>query len=321
VFMWNRAFVIPGVLLALTIRAPEYVWPESLYSFESTVAQEAPQTSGNNVPAVPSGVAYVSVLDNHDQPIVDLKEQEFRLFVDKVERKIVSASPAVNEPLTIGFFFDISGSRREDTHVTEETKLASSFVHSIWRDGDSAFLVGFSQKPIAVVQPTRSLEQFDEGLEQIPGGFWGPTALYDALCVATPEKLNGVPGRKIYVVLSDFEDNSSRNKLENVVAIARKSQIAIFPVILSAGFGGGYSKKSEKRARETAQKIAGATGGEVLIPESPKQLASIFARIGNDIHAAYRITYTPSSFPEDSHKKQLRIETTRQDTKLLFARD
>jgi len=281
----------------------------------------AVHSQGTNVPAVPTGVAYVSVFDDHDQPIADVKEQEFRLFEDKVERKIVSISPATNDPLTIGVFFDVSGSRRSDTHVVEETKLTSSFLHSIWRDGDSAFLVGFSRKPIIVVQPSQSLEQFDEGLEQIPGGFWGPTALYDALCVATPEKLDAVSGRKVYVVLSDFQDNSSRNRIENVLAVARKNQVAIFPVILSVGFGGGDSPKDEKRARETAQEIARATGGEVLVPESPKQLSAIFTRIGNEIDTAYRITYAPSSFPGGSHKRKLRIETVRQHTKLLFARD
>ena len=48
------------------------------------------------------------------------------------EQKIKSLSPAANEPLTIGLFFDVSGSRHTDTHVTDETRLTSELVHSIW---------------------------------------------------------------------------------------------------------------------------------------------------------------------------------------------
>jgi len=148
--------------------------------------------------------------------------------------------------------------------------------------------VGFGQRVVVVTQPRHEPEEIDEGLKQIPGGYWGSTALYDALClVLKPEKLADIPGRKVYVVLSDFADNASRHSAKDVLDVARRGGVSIFPVILSAGFGGGYSKRNEKRSSEQAHKIADETGGEVLIPESQKQLALNFQRLASDLQSAY----------------------------------
>jgi len=261
-------------------------------------------------------------LDKNGRPVTDLKPEELRLVENKVEQKTISLSPAAREPLTIGLFFDISGSRRADKSIDEETRLASEFLHSIWREGDTAFVVAFSNEMHVAAQPTQKLEDVDEGLRKIPqAAFWGPTALYDALCmVLTPEKLAGIPGRKVYVVFSDFEDNSSRNKAENVLDVARKGGVSIFPVILSEGFGGGYSKRIEKRSREQALKIADESGGEVLIPESRKQLGQIFQRLTADLQSAYRITYLPSSPVSQDKRKhgKLQLQSTRAGVKLLY---
>jgi hypothetical protein len=134
-----------------------------------------------------------------------------------------------------------------------------------------------------------------------------------------PEKLTGHPGRKVYVVFNDFEDNASRNTGERVLEVAREAGVAIFPVILSEGFG-SQSKKAEKRGRDQAQRIANGTGGEVLIPVSHKQLAQVFQSLTADLQSAYRITYLPS--PPGSQDKgkrgKLKLQTTRAGVKLLY---
>lgn len=290
---------------------------------QAPVASSPSTTSPNDETAAPRlRVLNLIALDKNGRPVTDLKPEELRLVENKVEQKTISLSPAAREPLTIGLFFDISGSRRADKSIDEETRLASEFLHSIWREGDTAFVVAFSNEMHVAAQPTQKLEDVDEGLRKIPqAAFWGPTALYDALCmVLTPEKLAGIPGRKVYVVFSDFEDNSSRNKAENVLDVARKGGVSIFPVILSEGFGGGYSKRIEKRSREQALKIADESGGEVLIPESRKQLGQIFQRLTADLQSAYRITYLPSSPVSQDKRKhgKLQLQSTRAGVKLLY---
>ena len=256
-------------------------------------------------------------LDKDGRPVTDLRPEELLLFEDNSEQKIKSLSPAATEPLTIGLFFDVSGSRRSDTHVEDETRLTSEFLRAIWREGDAGFLMAFNDQALAVTQPTHKLEEIDKGFRQIletkPRG---STSLYDILCLVKPEHLNALPGRKVYVVFSDFEDNSSRNKAENVLDVARKGAVSIFPVILSEGLGGSHSKRS----REQAFKIADECGGEVLIPESHKQLGQVFQRLTADVQSAYRIRYLPSlPVSQDKDKGgKLKLQSTRVGVRLLY---
>jgi VWFA-related protein len=282
-----------------------------------------PPSDGNSPPGL--RVVDIFAVDKDGRLVPDLKAEEIRLFEDKAEQNIKSVSSAANEPLTVGIFFDISGSRRADKHVREEAKFMSELLHSIWHSGDTAFVAGFNNELRIAAQPSQKLEAIDEGLKKIEAArLWDSTALRDALCqVLKPEKLAGIPGRKVYIVLSDFEDNASRNKADCVLDVAHKGRVAIFPVVLSEGFAGQQSKKADKRGRKQAEEFANETGGEVLTPESHKQLAQVFQRLSADFQSAYQITYLPSS-PNSQYKGKpgkLKLQTTRAGVKLLYPKD
>ncbi len=315
-----RSIFVPlpllGFILAVFQVPGSQSLPLSVSAKEQAVSQTpAPADSSNET-------VYVIALGKDGRPITDLKAEEVRVIEDKVEQKVTTVSSAASEPLTIGFFFDISGSRHADRSIPDEAKLAGEFVRAIWHEGDTGFVLAFSDKVFAAMRATGNLEDIDNGLNKIPGGtYYGSTALYDALCTLDADRLNGMPGRKIYVVLSDFEDNSSKNRLKDVVKLAHAGKIAIFPVVLNEGFGGGYSKREEKRGKQTAQELADETGGAFLIPESPRELKAIFDWLTVATQATYRVSYASSSHTASSHKKNLRVETDRPQVRLLFAKN
>lgn len=295
--------------------------------FSLGLASGAAETAlDSNAPKTPSNISdepgvltlNLMALDKDGRAVTDLKTGELHLFVDKVEQKIQSLSPSANDGLTLGFFFDVSGSRRADSHVVEETHLASQLLRTVWHEGDTAFLVAFNDRAYLDVPPTRKLEEMDEGLKRIPSENRSSTSLYDALSYIEPYRLAGISGHKIFVIFSDFGDNSSRNRADRALEVARQNEISLFPVILGEGFGGS-DKRMDKRARVVAREFAEETGGEVLMPESPKQLAATFDRLANDLKAGYRITYTSSSTsPENKKKKKIQLETTRPHVKLIY---
>ena len=259
-------------------------------------------------------------LDKDGKPVTDLKPEEIHFFEGNVEQKIQSLSPGTSEPLTVGLFFDISASRRADSHIAEETHLVSTLLRAIWHDGDTAFLISFNDRPFVETPPTAKLEEIDEGLKKIPSDNRSSTSLYDAVCHVEREQLAATRGRKVYIVFSDFDDNSSRNRIEDVLAVARRANLSIFPVVLDRSFGKPSEKQFEKRARKAAQTIAEETGGEVLIPETGTQLPAIFQRLTADLQAGYQVVYTPSSASSPGSPKtgKIRMETTRPHVKLIY---
>jgi VWFA-related protein len=291
-----------------------------------TPAQQAPSALNASVdsstsPATPATFTLnLIALDKEGKPVTDLKPGELHFFEGNLEQKIESVSPAAAEPLTIGIFFDISASRRADKYVEQETKMVGELLRAIWHDGDTAFLISFNDRPFVETPPTLKLEEIDEGLKKIPSKNRSSTSLYDALCLLRPEKLTAIRGRKVYIVFSDFEDNSSRNRLENVLEVTRQGKLSIFPVVLDGEFTGSSSKQSVKRSRKAAQTIVEETGGEVLIPESGKQLPAIFQRLTADLQAGYRLVYVPSTTSPSGNGKagKTRIETTRAHVKLIY---
>jgi VWFA-related protein len=312
---WSRCYALNLLLFSsvITLKAA---------SAQSPATSTSPEAPANHpvVSAKPLTLDFIAI-DRDGKPVTDLKPEELHLSLNKMERKVEAVSPAASDSLTIGLFFDISGSRRNDRSIGEETRLAGELVHSLWHEGDTAFVLAFNNELYAMTQPTHKLDDINQGLQRVMDAtYYGSTSLYDALCLLKPEKLAAIPGRKVYVVFSDFEDNASRNKKENVFEVARQAKVSIFPIILGKSFIGSPSKKIEKHSRELAQAIANETGGEVLIPESRKQLPSIFQRLTAELQSAYRLTYFPSTASPNSHSKSGRIQiiTTREHVKLFY---
>ena len=279
----------------------------------ATVASSGPDT------AAPITLNFIA-LDKDGKPVTDLKPEEIHFFEGNVEQKIQSLSPGTSEPLTVGLFFDISASRRADSHIAEETHLVSTLLRAIWHDDDTAFLISFNDRPFVETPLTAKLEEIDEGLKKIPNDNRSSTSLYDAVCHVQPEKLAATRGRKVYVVFSDFDDNSSRNRIEDVLSVARRANLSIFPVVLDRSFGKPSDKQFEKRGRKAAQTIAEETGGEMLIPESGTQLPAVFQRLRADLEGGYQLVYTPFSTAPSGNSKtgKTRIETTRPHVKLIY---
>src|SRR5260370_39884311 len=100
---------------------------------DNTPATPSPSTSPQSDDNAASGLRGVDLiaLDKDGRPVIDLRPEEPHLTLNKVEQRIESLAPAASEPLTIGLFFDVSRSRIADTHVEDETRLASEFLRAI----------------------------------------------------------------------------------------------------------------------------------------------------------------------------------------------
>ncbi|MGI0086208.1 MAG: VWA domain-containing protein, partial [Nitrososphaerales archaeon] len=257
-------------------------------------------------------------IDHDGNPITGLRVEDLSLRISGQSRKIVSLSPAATQSLDIGIFFDISGSRRSDQLIPQEVQATSRFLESIWSPGDFGFAVAFGEIPVTLTKPTQYLQEIEEGLQKIPGATYrGSTAIYDALAsVHVTGKPSG-RGEKLFIVVGDFEDNSSHKSEDKTIETLRDEGIRIFPLLRMEN--DVYSSRYRHHANEIAKKFARSTGGDILVVSNQKDLDNAFRRITNELRSSYRLTYEP--LPNEGELKKIQIKSSRPNLELFFPHD
>jgi VWFA-related protein len=160
----------------------------------------------------------------------------------------------------------------------------------------------------------------------------GGTQLYDAIYLASNELMLKEQGRKAVILLSDGADRGSKESLNDAIDAAEKANLSVYTVYFkgeeghSGGFpgmgqggrgggypgmgGGGYpgggrrggqSPSSEPKidGKKIMEQIASRTGGVFFEAKKKDSFDEIYARIGEELHGQYLLTYTPDK-PTDN---------------------
>lgn len=165
-------------------------------------------------------VVPVSVLDANGQPVVGLKEKDFRIAEDTKTQEISQVSDAEKVPLEIALLFDISAST--DSMFKFEQETAAQFLKDVMRPEDRATIitVGAEEK---IIQARGSAEQSAIAIKSIQPTK-EQTAFYDSVGIAADYLQKNAPSgrRKVIVVISDGEDTNSAGILKAIWNAERK---------------------------------------------------------------------------------------------------
>jgi VWFA-related protein len=256
--------------------------------------------------------------DKDGLPIKDLRAEDLNLRANKQEHKILSLTPISDLPKAVGLILDASGSRRKDKLLSEETDFAADFLNSIWHPQDMGFVIEFADRAATVVKPTMDLGPIAAALKNFKMDaphFRGSTALFDALCFTQFAERQHERGEKIFLVISDFEDNSSHDNSYITLKALREEGIRIFVLLLRTDPDARNTHVSENTAKEFAQ----GTGGSIVVIKNLNDLAAAAEIFSRELAGAYRLTYEP--ILEESAQKSLQVVSLRANTKLLVSRD
>jgi VWFA-related protein len=270
-------------------------------------------------PAEPRSSVRLLASDRSGQPVTDLRPEEVRVTWSKQERKVLSLTPIKDLPRAVGLFFDASGSRRSDKLLPKEVDGVLAFLDSVWRSEDTGLVIEFAERAVASARPTHDLQAIGvalQGYKDEAASFRGSTALYDALCSVRAPRPSATIGEKLFVVVSDFGDNSSRQSAEMTIEALKKEGVRIFPLLIETD--PNPRPREIERSRKVAKQFAAETGGEVFRIEKEKDLSLAFEQLKSDLRGTYRLTF--DSVP-DSKEKRLEVASTRPNTRLLVATD
>jgi VWFA-related protein len=245
-------------------------------------------------------VLHTTVLDDRGRFADGLKTENFRVFEDKVEQKL-SVFKREDVPVSMGLVIDNSGSMRDKRPRVNEA--AVTLVQAS-NPQDEAFVVNFNDDYYLDLDKdfTSSIPELKEALERIDAR--GSTALYDAIIGSLDHLKKAHKDKHVLLIVTDGEDNTSRNSLEKTIKEIQKTDTVIYTIGLLSEEKG----KAKSKAKKALKDIADASGGLAYFPENVEDVHNICDQVAHDIRNQYILGYYPSNFRPDGTYRAVSVE-------------
>jgi VWFA-related protein len=268
---------------------------------------------------------FFTVKDKSGNLVPHLNKDVCSVQEDKSPQTWKNFTAQTDLPLTLGILLDTSGSQQYVLPLEQEA--GSRFLEQVLRKKDEAFLLSFDVNVDLLQDFTNNSHQLSRAMSKaeintaggngaagIPGAGGGTiptvgdpkgTLLYDAIYLASREKLNQETGRKAMIILTDGEDQGSKTKISEAIAAAEKSNAIIY-VILIADVGSygswGYSGYS------AAKRLSEETGGRLInVGNNGKKLEAAFQQIQDELRTQYIGSYTPTNNKSDGTFRKVNV--------------
>jgi VWFA-related protein len=278
---------------------------------------------------------FFNVKDKHGALIPNLTKENFDLFENEQAQTIKYFKAESDLPLTLGILLDTSGSQIRVLDMEKE--VGGSFLESIMRSKDEAFLISFGTDIELLQDFTSSVSRMRHALNDAKmnaggvgcaGGPIGPqgpipcgasgqrgTALYDAVYLASHDEFSHEVGRKAMILLTDGEDEGSRLKIKDAIEAAQKADAICYVLLIAdrgfGGFGGFYNGPSEMK------KLTEETGGRVItVGNKIDKLREAFDQIAQELRSQYNIGYVPTNTARDGSFRKVEIKPKQSDYKI-----
>jgi Ca-activated chloride channel homolog len=304
----KRLAILPALPLLLASLASA----QQPASSEATSQQPAPAPQGtvfrSGANLVPLNV---TVTDNSRQFVKGLTKADFSVFEDGVEQS-VQFFEASETPLDLILLIDTSSSMSDKMDVVHEAAIG--FLKTM-KARDRGAVVAFADG-VDIIQPlTGDRAALEEGIQKTKAR--GATSLNNALYISLKQFGRGAQHqadvrRQAIAVLSDGEDTSSLVSFDDVLELARKSGVSIYPIVLQSKYAATrnaaqgqrrYFSESEYSMRTLAQE----TGAQAFFPMQIFELKSIYGAIGEELSSQYSLAYSPANPRTDGRFRRITV--------------
>jgi Ca-activated chloride channel homolog len=229
-------------------------------------------------------ILHATVLDQKQRMVTNLDKTAFTVY-ENGQPQTIKSFRHEDIPVAMGIVIDNSGSMREKRDRVN--KAAVNLVRAS-NPQDQVFVVNFNDEYYLDQDFTGDVTKLKEALEKVESR--GGTALYDALVASADHlKKHAKLEKRVLFVVTDGEDNASRESLEQAV---QRLQAENGPTVYAIGILG---EERQHRARRALQIIAERTGGVAFLPKTLDQVDEISRSVAHDIRNQYTIGYQPTT--------------------------
>jgi len=261
-----------------------------------------------------------SVTDRNGRAIGGMKESDFTVFENGIERQVTKVVPT-HEPFNLVLLLDVSGSVEERIEFIR--KAARDFLNTA-SPQDRIAIISFRDDIQVISDFSTDRRMLSRKLDEIDAG--GATALYDALGFVLADTVKQLRGeRTAVVILSDGDDNKSFVPFPAILEAIVESGALIYPLYIPSGLIPESSVPKPEvtidplrtryltlttRAHEEGQKLAQASGGVYYPIRHLQELQRAYDDVVVQLRTAYTVTYASNS--TSSTGPRLRVRTNRE---------
>ena len=259
-----------------------------------------------------------SVTDRNGRAIGGMRESDFTVWENGIERRVTNVSPA-NEPFNLVLLLDVSGSVQERMDFIR--KAARDFLRTA-SPQDRISIISFRDDIQVISDFSTDRQMLSRKLDEIDAG--GGTALYDALGYVLSEPLRKLRGeRTAIVVMSDGDDNKSFLPFPAILEALLESGALVYPLYVPSGLIPESSVPKPEvtidplrtryltlttRAEDEGRKLATVSGGIYYPIRRLEDLQKAYDDVVAQLRSAYTITYASNAV---SSTPRVRVRTNR----------
>ncbi|MEO8128887.1 MAG: VWA domain-containing protein [Bryobacteraceae bacterium] len=239
----------------------------------------------------------VTVVDRNGASVLNLRQDQFRVFDNAEQLPIVSFSRE-EAPVMLGVVLDLSGSMKSKIpHALEAVRAITNFAEQV----DQGFLITFADRPELRVDVTSNLKALANPW-QLPTARGG-TALVDAAFDALQKTRSTRHNRRALLIVSDGGDNSSRRGETELTALAREAETQVYSISIQER----SANKEERRGYYILHDLSKRTGGLHFLVRDRRELPEIAEKIAIAMRNTYVIGYKPPPNLEPGKWRNIRV--------------
>jgi Ca-activated chloride channel homolog len=253
----------------------------------------------------------LSVTDARNNFVTDLGEKDFSVFEDGI-RQDLSLFTHENLPISMALLIDVSASMDEKL---PQARAAATRLLKTLREQDLAQVVQFNDRATVLQDFTADRALLVAAVSKTLAS--GPTALHNALYIALKElgkqKKAGEVRRRAIILLTDGEDTASLVSDEQVLELARKTEINIYAISLRPNRAQDRMRQAFSQAEYLLTALTRDTGGRVFFPNSLSELDAVYDRIAEELRTQYSLGYVSSNRRKDGKWRRIVVRIPSRD--------
>ena len=252
----------------------------------------------------------VTVADAAGHLVTGLNQEDFQVYEDGVLQTVTNFS---RDPLPIALSIALDTSTSMERKLPVAQEAAAGFVRRL-TPRDVAQIIDFDSQA-QILQPfTNDKASLEQAIRRTQAG--GSTSLYNALYTALSE-LKGVRGpqtgevrRQAIVALSDGEDTSSLVTFDDVLDLAKRSEVGVYAIGLREK-GDPAMQGKWNEADYILKTLAQETGGRPFFVDDVSQLPAIYSQIADELANQYSVGYVSKNPKRDGAWRKITLRITR----------